>query len=55
MEINFTRDEIEERDIEVAAQPGRDDLGVYMYWLLVKRSRKKCLRVVVLSSSSQSG
>ena len=28
LEINFTLDEIEERDIEVAAQPGRDDISV---------------------------
>ena len=35
MDINCTLDEIEEGNIEVAAQPGRDDIsGVYMYWLL---------------------
>ena len=28
MEINFTLDEIEERDIEVAVQPGRNDISV---------------------------
>ena len=28
MHINFTLDEIEERDIEVAAEPGRDDISV---------------------------
>ena len=28
MDMSFTLDEIEERDIEVAARPGRDDISV---------------------------
>ena len=28
MDINFSLDEIQERDMEVAAQPGRDDISV---------------------------
>ena len=47
MDVGFTLGEIEKRDFEVAAQPGRRQyLGVYMDWVLFMGNRKKCLPVL---------
>ena len=53
MDMSFSSDEIEERDIEVAAQPGHDDISVHTCTgFCLREAGRNAHRVVVLSSSA---
>ena len=54
MDVSFTLGEIEERDFEVAAQPGRDNILVCTVHVLgfVYRKQEKMPACVVVPSSS---
>ena len=52
MDMSFTLDEIEERDVEVAARPGRDDISVCTCaGFCLREAGRNAIHVVVLSSS----